>query len=183
MFKIKVVLLGEAHVGKTAIINQYISYSFQVELCATLTTYKSRKDININENTLNLELWDISGSESYRTVNKIYMRNIDIALLIYDVTNRRSFEELNYWIQTVKEESYKEVFFGVIGNKNDLYQERVIEEEEGKKFANNNNALFFETSAKDLESVENAFFTLCEEYLNKLEKEEKEAFLQYVKSI
>ena len=51
MIKIKVVLLGEAHVGKTVIINQYISYSFQVELCATLTTYKSRKDININENT------------------------------------------------------------------------------------------------------------------------------------
>jgi small GTP-binding protein len=104
------------------------------------------------------------------------MRNIDIALLIYDITNRRSFKELNYWIQEVKEMNNKKILFVVIGNKCDLYEERVIEEEEGKKFANNNNALFFETSAEDYESVENAFFTICEEYLNKLEEKNNNSY-------
>ena len=165
MFKIKVILLGEARVGKTAIINQYIRCSFEEWSWATSTPKHSTKEIDIYGKPLHLEIWDTSGAESYRAVNKIYMRNIDIALLIYDITDRRSFEELNYWIQTVKEMNNKEVLFGVIGNKNDLYEKRVIEEEEGKKFANNNNALFFETSAEDYESVEKAFF------------------LQYVKSI
>ncbi len=171
---VKVILVGDSNVGKTAIIKQYINYSFEEDLCATLAAFKSRKEININENTLNLELWDTSGSQSYRAVNKIYMRNIDIALLIYDVTNRISFEELNYWIQEVKEiNNYRKVLFVVIGNKCDLYEERVIEEEEGKKFANNNNALFFETSAKDYDSVENAFFRICEKYLNEKKEEIK----------
>ena len=65
----------------------------------------------------------------------------------------------------------KEVLFCVIGNKNDLYEKRVIDEEEGKKFAKDNNALFFEISAKDYKSVENAFLKVYVEYLNKLEEE------------
>ena len=99
------------------------------------------------------------------------MRKTDIALLIYDITDRRSFEELNYWIQTVKEVNNKEVLVGVIGNKNDLYEERVIDEEEGKNFANDINALFFEMSALKNIGVEHAFLKVCEEYLYKLEEE------------
>ena len=171
MFKIKVILLGEARVGKTAIINQYIRCSFEEWSWATSTPKHSTKEIDIYGKPLHLEIWDTSGAESYRAVNKIYMRNIDIALLIYDITDRRSFEELNYWIHYVKERNNKEVLFGVVGNKNDLYEKRDIDEEEGMKFAKNNNILFFETSAKDYDSVENVFLRSAQEYLRKLEKE------------
>ena len=148
------------HIGKTAIIDQYIRQILSEEPIPTIGCDKYIKEININGNRLNVEIWDSCGDEQYRAGNQIFMQNKDIALLIYDITDRRSFEKLNYWKQTVKKINKinnKEVLFGVIGNKNDLDEEREIDEEEGKKFAKDNNALFFEISAKDYENVENVF--------------------------
>ena len=106
------------------------------------------------------------------------MRNAKIALLVYDITNKESFNNLNEFYKQVCEINGKDIIIGVVGNKNDLYEERTVEEEEGQKYAEEIKASFFETSAKDHETIENLFLGICEQFIkndgnNKEEKQKK----------
>ena len=169
--KLKLIFVGHGKVGKTSLINQYIEKTFTGEYLMTVGKEKSLKKINIEGKEVTLEICDTAGQIDYRAINKIFMKNTDIALIVYDITNRKSFEELNNWIYSVKESNInKNVIFGIAANKSDLYEQKVVNKKEGEEFAENNNTLFFETSAKDYDSVENVFIKLTEEYLKKEEE-------------
>ncbi len=173
--KVKLILVGEKTVGKTSLITQYLDKTFKEEYIMTVGKEKSLKNINIKGKEVTLEICDTAGQDEYRAINKIFMKNTDIALIVYDITKRESFEELNNWIGSVKESNTnKKVIFGIAANKSDLYEQKVVDKKEGEEFAKNNKALFFETSAKDYDSVENVFLTLSEEYLKKEEERKKE---------
>ena len=157
--KIKVILVGESHVGKTSIITQYIQNNFSDEYIATFAQDKSIKEEVLKDGTqIKLEIWDTIGQEGYNLANKIFMKNSKIALLIYDITDRKSFDNLNKFYDLICEVNGRNnVVIGVVGNKNDLYEKRVVEEEEAKKYAKDIDSTYFETSAKDHESIENLF--------------------------
>ena len=164
--KIKFILVGDKAVGKTSLITQYTSKTFSENYIMTIGADKQLKNINIGGKEVSLEIFDTVGQEEYRAINKLFMKKTDIALIIYDITNGKSFEELSDWVKIVKEINGKEnVVFGVAANKSDLYEQKVVNKKEGEKFAEDNDALFFETSAKDYDSVENVFLTLCEQFL------------------
>ncbi len=169
MSSIKLILVGEAQVGKTAIINQYVQNIFEEEYIATIGQEKQTKEISLKNGTkFKLEIWDTIGQDTYSAANKIFMRNAKIALLVYDITNKESFDRLNKFYQQVCDINGKDkVIIGVVGNKNDLYEERAVEEEEGKKYAEEIKASFFETSAKDHETIESLFEGICEQLNNK----------------
>ena len=169
MSSIKLILVGEAQVGKTAIINQYIQNTFEEEYIATIGQEKQTKEITLKNGTkFKLEIWDTIGQDTYSAANKIFMRNAKIALLVYDITNEQSFKNLNKFYKQVCDINGKDkVIIGVVGNKNDLYEERVVEEEEGQKYAEEIKASFFETSAKDHETIESLFEGICEQLNNK----------------
>ena len=168
MSSIKLILIGDKQVGKTAIINQYVNNSFTEEYMATFAQDKSIKEITINNETkLKLEIWDTIGQEHLRAANKIFMKGAKIALLVYDITNKESFNNLNEFYKQVCEINGKDMIIGVVGNKNDLYEERTVEEEEGQKYAEEIKASFFETSAKDHETIENLFLGICEQLFKK----------------
>ena len=151
MDKPKLILVGEGHVGKTSIIQQFIEQKFSESYLMTVGSDKSIKDLKINGKDIKLEIWDTAGQDKYRGVNKIF------------------------WIDNVKEINKNEnIIFGVAANKSDLFEQQVVETEEGKKFANDNNCLFFETSAKDYKSIENAFSKLAENYIEKIENKNNE---------
>ena len=172
--KLKLIFVGHGKVGKTSLINQYINKTFTEGYVMTVGGDKTLKKLNVRGRDLNIEICDTAGQKEYRAVNKIFMKNTDIALIVYDITNRKSFEELNNWIKGVKEiNNNKNVIFGIAANKSDLYEQKVINKKEGEEFAKNNNTLFFETSAKDYDSVENVFLTLTKEYLKNKEEEKK----------
>ena len=174
MKKIKLILVGSEAVGKTSLMNQYIDKTFTESYLMTMGSDKTLKKINIEGKEVTLEIYDTAGQIDYRAINKIFMKNTDIALIVYDITNRKSFEELTNWIYSVNQSNNnKNVIFGIAANKSDLYEKKVIDKKEGEEFAKNNNALFFETSAKDYDSVENVFLTLSEEYIKNQEKEKK----------
>ncbi len=173
MEKIKIILVGESEVGKTCIINQYINQEFEQNHLTTIGVGESKKEIEIENTNLKLEIWDTAGQEQYRATNKIFMKGAKIALLVYDITNEKSFEQINYWHETVKKMNKENVIFCLVGNKNDLYEKRVISEEKGKKFAQEKKMLFFESSAMDYESIETIFKGACQEYLNLVKEEEK----------
>ena len=174
--KIKFILVGDKAVGKTSLITQYTSKTFSENYIMTIGADKQLKNINIGGKEVSLEIFDTVGQEEFRAINKLFMKKTDVALIVYDITNRKSFEELSDWFKIVKEiNGNKNVIFGIAANKSDLYEQKVVNKKEGEEFAKKNNeALFFETSAKDYDSVENVFLTLCEQFLNNNEKEEKE---------
>ena len=182
--KIKFIFVGLNGVGKTSLINQYLDKTFTENYLMTIGSDKTMKNIKIDGKEVTLEICDTTGHEEYRKINEIFMKNTDIALIVYDITKRESFEELNNWINSVKESNIKKngdkeinnnknVIFGIAANKSDLYEQKVINKKEGEEFAKNNNTLFFETSAKDYDSVENVFIKLTEEYLKKEEERKK----------
>ena len=179
MDKIKIILIGESEVGKTCLMTQFIKSKFENELIPTIASDKVIKQYEINNKKLTLELWDTVGQEKYRSVNKIFMKKTQIGLIVYDITNRKSFQNLNYWLETLKNSNKdSKVIIGILANKSDLFEERVIKTEEGKKFADDNNCFFFETSSKDHQSIEKVFNILCTCYLDYLEKKKNDNLKQ-----
>ena len=105
--KFKVVLIGESGVGKKSILLRYVSNEFNSQQFSTLGLSYVDKIIQIDNNKkIKLEIWDIAGQEKFRSLAKAYYRNIDVGILVYDVTNKTSFEEIkNYWIKDIKEDN------------------------------------------------------------------------------
>ena len=112
---------------------------------------------------VNCEMLDTGGQERFKSINESYYRKADCCLLVYDVTNRNSFEECkNYYNKKLKEYSEDIIKVILLGNKTDLKDKRVIQPEEGAKFAEENNYIFMETSCKDNYNVADAFTSLVE---------------------
>ena len=154
MTSIKVILIGDSRVGKTSLIEQYINKQFTEEHITTIAAGdKSFKEVKVGKKTVKLEIWDTAGQEQFRSVNKIYMNKAKIALMVYDITKQQSFDNLKNWYKELKDKNDSVEIIGIIANKSDLYEESVINKEEGENYAKSINALFFETSAMDYESV------------------------------
>ncbi len=169
MDKVKIILVGESSVGKTSIITQYLYKKFSPdEIKSTTSCDKWEKEIKLeNDKIIKCEIWDTAGQEKFRAVNKIFMKNTKIAILVYDTTNKETFVQLKYWYNTTNEINTNfDVIFGIVANKSDLFELRQVTINEGKDFAKNycNNSLFFETSAKDYESVNELFEDVIEKY-------------------
>ena len=165
--QLKIVIIGESSVGKSAIINQYINQIFIEQAITTIGTDKFSKFEIINNQKIKLNVWDTAGQERFRSLSPLFLKGSNIVLMVYDITNKFSFTELNnFWIEKVKDNT-DNIILGVIANKSDLYDMEVVPIEEGKKFASDINGVFFETSARNLETVRNVFIKLVGVYLEK----------------
>ena len=172
--KIKIILIGESGVGKTNLINVSAGKGFNPNEQATLQSSYQLKKLEINGIIFNLSIWDTIGQERLRSLTKIFFKNSKIAILVYDITNRASFEELNYWEKTIKEMTDENIVLGVAGNKKDLYIKEIVSEEEGENYAKSINAKFKLTSAKsDIQGFEEFLKELLIDYTNKNEEIEK----------
>ena len=147
---VKIILLGEMFVGKTCLINVYFDENkFNPLELSTGQPTQTFKSLEINKKKLNISLWDTMGQEKFRAVTKNFIKDSNIVILVYDITNRASFLELNFWLNASREELHNEVIFGVVGNKVDLFNNCEVEKEEGEEYAKNIGALFTEASAKE----------------------------------
>ena len=145
---IKIVLIGETGTGKTNLINVYFDIKFESASFSTLSPESCSKDLKINGETYFINIWDTAGQEKYRSMTKIFLKGAKIVIIVYDITKRKTFEEVNYWVKSAEEILGKNITLGLIGNKIDLIEAQEISRKEGEKLAKEIGALFSETSAK-----------------------------------
>ena len=164
--EIKMILLGETGVGKTAIIKRYYYDKFDMHYTPTDSMNFIQKDLNINNQKVKLNIWDTIGQEKYRSLSKMFLNETKIVILVYSINDPHSFEELNYWKNLYKEQLGEDVILGVAANKIDLIYEQKVSEESGKEFAKQNKAIFSSLSAKENRvGIEEFINNLVKEYL------------------
>ena len=147
----KVVLLGESGVGKTCIIAQFTNGTFDANTVTSLTAQFIRKTMEFaDDKNITFDIWDTAGQEKYRSLAKIFYKDAKVIVLVYDITSKDSFVQMKeYWYEQIKQQGNKDVIIAVAANKGDLYEKRVISNEEGEEFAKQIGAIFATTSAKD----------------------------------
>ena len=155
----KVVIVGESGVGKTCIMAQFIEKKFSEEFISSLTTQFRRKTIKlVTGEDVTLDIYDTAGQEKYRAVAKLFYKDTRVVILVYDITNKKSFEEMKtYWYEQVKDIQTENLILAIAANKSDLYEKRQVENEEGEEFAKSINAIFVETSAKNDSGIDKLF--------------------------
>ena len=165
-FKVKIMFIGNSSVGKTSIIKRYSKNIFSTSYISTLGIDFESKNINIDNKTINLQIWDTAGQEKYKVLSKNYYNNSNAFIIVYDITNLESFESVMNWIDQIKENAPENVKSILLGNKSDLEEKRKISEEEGKNLAKKININFYETSAQNGANIEKAIDNLVKDVIN-----------------
>ena len=166
-FKLKVTLIGDSSVGKTSLIFQYINNSFNDVKIATIGCDKFSTAISINNKDIKLSIWDTAGQERFRSLSQMFLKNTDICILIYDITNENSFNNIQkYWLGLVRE-NLSNILIAIVANKTDLYPQEVVTEETGRNFAEKEGVYFYMTSAKEYKTISHVFNDLVTKYIEK----------------
>ena len=174
----KLSVIGDFAVGKSSLISRYVNNKFEINIMGTAGLDIKKKVITINDEQVKICIFDTAGHERFRYIAKNQMKNADGILIIYDVTDRKSFNGAIKWLESINNEK-NELKLGincvVIGNKIDLNQNIQVKTEEALKIAENFNASFFETSAKENINVQEAFEKIIYDlYKKAIEDEKKE---------
>ena len=167
--KCKVVLIGKSGVGKTSIISRYTSNTFKESLMATpgANFISKRVEFPKDKKVIKFEIWDTAGQERYRSLAKVFYNNAAACILVYDISNKDSFNDLvNYWSPELKENGPKDIILAIAGNKSDKYLEAKVTEEEGKSLAKDLKAIYMRTSAKTNSSIDELFNSIGNKFLN-----------------
>ncbi|KAI8876230.1 ras-domain-containing protein [Backusella circina FSU 941] len=155
--KFKLVFLGEQSVGKTSLITRFMYDTFDNTYQATIGIDFLSKTMYLEDRTVRLQLWDTAGQERFRSLIPSYIRDSSVAVVVYDITSRASFQNTSKWIDDVRAERGSEVIIVLVGNKTDLNDKREVLFEEGEKKANDFKVMFIETSAKAGHNVKTLF--------------------------
>ena len=168
---LKLIIIGDSGIGKSNFLFRFAENKFSRHYQTTVgvetktkicTLPKSKKNVKI-------QLWDTAGQEKYMSICKIYFQKIQGIILMYDITNRDSFEHLSKWIQVINDSTYN-IPVVLVGNKIDDEDDgRIVRTEEGKTFAKDNGYLFYEASALNGKNVNNVIYDLCEIIISSLE--------------
>ena len=160
-YKLKFIIIGEQGAGKTSIVSRFVNGGFINEYQMTIGVDYLSCDLELDEKLYSLRLWDTAGSERFRSVNQSYYRNAICALIVYDITDQKSFDSISKWIEDCNEYTNENIIKILVGNKTDLEDQRKISQQIGREKANNNMMLFFECSALNGYNIENIFYEAC----------------------
>ncbi|GAW79108.1 ras-related protein Rab-5C [Plasmodium gonderi] len=174
VFNSKLVLLGDTSVGKSCIVVRFAKNEFYEYQESTIGAAFMTQLIDIGECTIKFEIWDTAGQERYRSLAPMYYRGASAAVIVYDITNKKSFEGAKGWIHELKSVHSNDIIIALAGNKNDLEKNRVVDRELAESFANSNNILFIETSAKTGQNVNELFLRIAKKL--PLQKKEQDKF-------
>ena len=156
-YLLQYIVIGDSAVGKSNLLLRYAHDRFNDEYQATIGVEFGAKNIELNDQIYRIQIWDTAGQENFRSITRAYYKNSVCALVVYDITNRESFNHIQSWIEDCKTQSPKTVLLVLVGNKSDLNSERQVNYDEGMELANKNKMIFYETSAKTGKNINEIF--------------------------
>jgi Ras-related protein Rab-6A len=156
--KYKLIFLGDQGTGKSSILNRFVDDKFDPNYQATIGLDFQSKNVKIDNQDIHLLLYDTAGQEKFRSLIPMYTRDANIIILVYDITRKDSFTHIPDWVKDLTNVKLDEVIFGLVGNKIDLEDQRQVTKEEGEKYAQDNNIIFQEVSAKTGDNFSDLFY-------------------------
>ena len=172
----KVVLIGDTSVGKTNILSKYLTNDFDPDSKATVGVEFGTKNFKIEDNIVKVQIWDTAGQERYRSITNAYYKGAKGSLLVYDITNPKTFENIDRWLSDLKVNGDENISVVLLGNKSDLESDRKVSTQQGKEKAEFYKLAFLETSALNGNNIDKAFSELITDvYKNHHDLFEKQA--------
>ena len=166
---IKILTLGDTMVGKSSIVLRFSDNKFDDNIFSTIGIDFKTKFMKVGETSVKVLIWDTAGQEKFQNIAKNYYKGANGVLLVYDISSRKSFQRVDFWLKELKDNNrIEDLFICLVGNKIDLEDKRTISTEEGKKYADNNNIHFFEVSAKISKGIEDLFNKVIKGALEKI---------------
>jgi small GTP-binding protein len=169
-FIVKIVLAGESGVGKTNLILRFARGEFDPESKSTIGVEFATKAVTINDRLVTANIWDTAGQEAFRAVTSTYYRGAHGAMLVYDITSDRTFQNAERWLSELRSQADEGIPIILIGNKSDMADDRAVSVAEAQNWAERRTLLFLETSAKTAHNADQAFEQLLAAIVKKLGK-------------
>eukprot|EP00301_Raphidiophrys_heterophryoidea_P019465 c4401_g1_i1.p1 GENE.c4401_g1_i1~~c4401_g1_i1.p1 ORF type:complete len:211 (+),score=41.55 c4401_g1_i1:61-633(+) len=169
--EVKVVLLGDAGVGKSSLVLRFVSNHFKEYSESTIGASFMSKTIVVNDTAIKFQIWDTAGQEKYHSLAPMYYRGSAAAIVVYDITRKESFQTLKNWVQELQALGPENIVIALAGNKVDREQEREVQTSTAEQYAREINALYIETSAKNDTNV----YSLFEQITHRLPASEKQS--------
>lgn len=157
----KLLLIGDSGVGKSCLLLRFADDTYTESYISTIGVDFKIRTIELDGKTIKLQIWDTAGQERFRTITSSYYRGAHGIIVVYDVTDGESFNNVKQWLHEIDRYASENVNKLLVGNKTDLTQKRIVTTEQGKEFADSLGIEFLETSAKTSSNVEQAFLTMA----------------------
>ncbi|CAH8643639.1 unnamed protein product [Schistosoma haematobium] len=161
----KVVLIGDSGVGKSNLLSRFTRNEFNLESKSTIGVEFATKSVEIDGRTIKAQIWDTAGQERYRAITAAYYRGAVGALLVYDITKRETFNNLEHWLLELRNNVELDMVVMLVGNKCDLRHLRTVLTEDAKLWAERQGLFFMETSALESTGVESAFYYILKNFV------------------
>jgi Ras-related protein Rab-1A len=165
----KLVLIGDSGVGKSCLLLRFADDNFTESYISTIGVDFRFRTVNVDNKTVKLQIWDTAGQERFRTITSAYYRGADGIIMVYDVTNRETFDHVDEWLSEVNRYAHEDTVKLLVGNKADLVSEKQVQANEAQAYADKLGIHFLETSAKTSTNVEAAFLTIAKDLIKMTE--------------
>ncbi|KAJ1916582.1 Ras- protein Rab-1A [Mycoemilia scoparia] len=167
----KLLLIGDSGVGKSCLLLRFADNTYTDSYISTIGVDFKIRTIELDSKMVKLQIWDTAGQERFRTITSSYYRGAHGIIVVYDVTDKESFNNVKSWLQEIDKYAAEGVHKYLVGNKSDLQDKRQVTTEEAKEFADSLGISFIETSAKESENVDEAFVSLARQIKERMDKD------------
>ena len=167
----KLLLIGDSGVGKSCLLLRFADDTYTESYISTIGVDFKIRTIELDGKTVKLQIWDTAGQERFRTITSSYYRGAHGIIVVYDVTDQESFNNVKQWLNEIDRYANENVNKLLVGNKSDLSTKRVVDQETAAEFAGQLNIPFLETSAKNATNVEKAFMKMASEIKNRMQNQ------------
>lgn len=165
----KLLLIGDSGVGKSCLLLRFADDTYTDSYISTIGVDFKIRTVDLDGKTIKLQIWDTAGQERFRTITSSYYRGAHGIIIVYDITDKESYENVRQWLFEIDRFASETVCKLLVGNKSDLTNKRAVEYSTAKAFADEINIPCLETSAKNSNNVEQAFLTMAAQIKNKMQ--------------
>mmetsp|Transcript_41419 Transcript_41419/g.68163 ORF Transcript_41419/g.68163 Transcript_41419/m.68163 type:complete len:206 (+) Transcript_41419:186-803(+) len=167
----KLLLIGDSGVGKSCLLLRFADDTYTDSYISTIGVDFKIRTVDLDTKTIKLQIWDTAGQERFRTITSSYYRGAHGIIIVYDITDKESFDNVRQWLFEIDRYASENVCKLLVGNKSDLSNKRAVEYDVAKAFADELTIPFLETSAKNATNVEQAFLTMAAQIKNKMQSQ------------